>query len=684
MGSKDKKSQGLKKQDRGSPGRSRRKKGGKSASPDHPPDRAKAASETAPKPPNTLMIFMLILFFSAILGMLSVLQFRESPFFELPIIDEEAYVSWGEEISSGDVAGDAIFYQDPLYPYFLGLLFSLFGKSYLMVRMVQVILGTASVAVVFWIGRKLLGDKPALLAAGVMAGYRGLYFFEILLLKATMVTFLSAVSCAIGVAAVEKPRARWRWIMLGASLGLLVLLRGNFLALIPFVFLWAFFYDRKAELSKKLGRAVLYGVGLGMVLAPVTLRNYTVGGELVLTTSQGGANFFIGNNERANGRYVTLPYVRANPKWESMDFKAEAEKRAGRELSPSEVSSFWFKESFKWINAHPDKWFRLQLHKARLMIHQHEVPDNHSFYLTRNLFVSVLWLPFLGFGLLWGPALVGMWALARKDPRATYPALFAVLYTASIIPFFIVARYRVAVVPAMAVFSAASIFWAYERWRSQDMAPLSAAGVLVFISLIIGFGPTTESRAPMGVEYYLLGNAYLKTDRPGESIQWYDKALEAQPDHKDAAKNRTEALRRTSTDELSLLMAEVAKEETGAADLVEIAKRLEQLGQMAMAVGVYEKVVKKDPEFFTPYARLGFLYATRPEIQNPEKAIFFLKKGLEIKPDSLDTINALGNVYFLSGDTVEARRSWETILFKDPGHSGAKQNLEMLEEGPKR
>ena len=43
-----------------------------------------------------------------------------------------------------------------------------------------------------------------------------------------------------------------------------------------------------------------------LVLAPVALRNRAAGGELVLTTSQAGANFYIGNHPGADGRYQPL------------------------------------------------------------------------------------------------------------------------------------------------------------------------------------------------------------------------------------------------------------------------------------------------------------------------------------------------------------------------------------------
>lgn len=646
-------------------------------------DRAAPPPEREPikwEPRHTWIVLGMILAASFIVGMAAVLQFRDSPFFNLPIIDEEAYVSWGREIASGSFWGETIFYQDPLYPYFLGVLFSIFGEGLFMVRLAQVALGTASIALVFWTGRRILGDRPALLCAGIMACYRGMYFFEILLLKATMVIFFSALSCSLGVWASERPKGVARFLAVGLSLGLLTLLRGNFQAILPLMVVWALFVFRDGW-GERIRRAALLCAGILLVIVPVSLRNYAVGGELVLTTSQGGANFYIGNNERANGRYVTLPFVRANPKWESSDFQKEAEKRTGRELSPSEVSGFWFGEAFKWIGSNPGKAARLLVHKARLMVHQHEIPDNHSFYLTRDQFVPVLWIPLLGFGLLWGPALIGMWLMARRDPRSWYPAMFAVLYAGSIIPFFIVARYRLAVVPSMALFAAGFITWAADKWSTKDYRALAPAGAAIVASLLIGFIPTSVSRAPMGLEYYLLGNGYLKTDQPAKAIPWYDRAMETLPNNKDIVNNRAEAMRRLNTDEIEELLSRAGSRGIGGEELLEIGKRLEQLGQFKNAVQVYEAAAR-EPGTFLAHARLGYLYSTQPEVKDTERALFHLAKALEIRPGSLDTMNALGNVNFLAGNTVEARHWWEEIIKIDPEHRAAQQNLETLESNP--
>jgi len=627
---------------------------------------------------STPIILGLILTFSSILGVVCIIQFRNSPFFQLPIIDEESYVEWGKKIAEGEILGNTIFYQDPLYPYFLGLVFSAAGTNFLLVRLLQVLLGTLSVAVVFWMGKKLLGEKPALAAAGIMALYHGLYYFELQFLKEILVILFSAVSCALGVAAADKPSSPRRWIGLGLSLGLLTLLRGNFQAILPFLVIWAFIYAWEDPWRERLLRAAAVSLGLALVIAPVTVRNHAVGGEWVLTTSQGGANFYIGNNPLADGSYAKFSFVRPNPQWEGADFRGEAEKRAGRPLTPSEVSRFWYREAFAWIRANPGQAGRLWLHKARLMIHQFEIPDNHSLYVIRQLFVPALWLAIWGFGSLWGPGLIGLWVMARRNPRAWYPALFALLYALSMIPFFIVDRYRVAVVPALAVFTAGFGVWIIQQWKQSRRGRLALAASGLALSFAIGFWPTRESQNPPGYDYCILADAYFNTGHFEEALTWYNRSIPllSQPDI--VIQKRAEAIRAIFGGDISAILQEAQRPNTTSARLADLGQQAEKLGEPNLAAVLYEWAAFKDTNNFSAPARLGLLYCNSPQMKNFAKGISSLRKALAINPHDLETMDALGNCYFQVGDTLSARAQWETILKVQPAHLAANRNLKLL------
>ena len=62
----------------------------------------------------------------------------------------------------------------------------------------------------------------------------------------------------------------------------------------------------------------------------VGIRNLAVGGEFKLTTSQFGANFFIGNNPSADGTYNSVRNQIGAPQFEGSDALRLAEKALRR------------------------------------------------------------------------------------------------------------------------------------------------------------------------------------------------------------------------------------------------------------------------------------------------------------------------------------------------------------------
>jgi len=92
---------------------------------------------------------------------------------------------------------------------------------------------------------------------------------------------------------------------------------------------WILLQFRQATLSARLVYVGLFVAGVGMALVPVGVRNQVVGGEFFLTTAQVGPNFFIGNNDRANGLYAPLRWARGDALREREDATQLAEAALG-------------------------------------------------------------------------------------------------------------------------------------------------------------------------------------------------------------------------------------------------------------------------------------------------------------------------------------------------------------------
>jgi hypothetical protein len=110
---------------------------------------------------TALALFVLAL----LLRLAHVWQIRSAPFFTLMMGDSRAYDEWARRIAAGDWIGRDVFYQAPLYPYFLAVLYNTVGRDPLTVRIVQAAIGSASCALVF-------SRRPAFLLAPRWSGRR--------------------------------------------------------------------------------------------------------------------------------------------------------------------------------------------------------------------------------------------------------------------------------------------------------------------------------------------------------------------------------------------------------------------------------------------------------------------------------------------------------------------------------
>src|SRR5213593_1529761 len=105
------------------------------------------------------------------LRIIHIWQMRNAPFFTLLMGDARGYDEWAQRIVGGDWIGRDVFYQAPLYPYFLALIYSFSGHSPILVRLVQAVMGSCSCVLVAAAARRLFSMRAGLLAGVMLAIY---------------------------------------------------------------------------------------------------------------------------------------------------------------------------------------------------------------------------------------------------------------------------------------------------------------------------------------------------------------------------------------------------------------------------------------------------------------------------------------------------------------------------------
>ncbi|MFO0583150.1 MAG: glycosyltransferase family 39 protein [Anaeromyxobacter sp.] len=171
--------------------------------------------------------------------------------------------------------GGATFYQEPAYPYLVGLTYAIAGPHVWAVFAWQLLLGVAGVLLAAALARRLFSESAGLAAGllAVLAPFPLLY--ELTLLRDGPAAILTLALALAMHEAAARGGAR-RWFGLGLAFGAAALLKTSFLAFPVLMGLWRLATTR-AALAGRVRAAALVGGGILLGLAPVVLRNLAVG-----------------------------------------------------------------------------------------------------------------------------------------------------------------------------------------------------------------------------------------------------------------------------------------------------------------------------------------------------------------------------------------------------------------------
>src|SRR5437867_3715129 len=280
--------------------------------------RDSSAGLHSPPPPRRqdrfLPVAAGIFLVSLTIRLVHLFQIRRAPFFALLMGDAQSYHAWAQQLAAGDWVGSGVFYQAPLYPYFLGLVYTLLGEAPMTVRLCQAVIGSLACVWLAFAAWRLFSRRAGIAAGLMLAFYAPAIFFDGLIQKSVLDASLLCLALALLsdlVVHAARPRS-WLWV--GVTLGCLTLSRENAVVFAAALLVWLLWWPRHLATNRLVPAAWLLA-GLAIVLLPVAVRNKVVGGEFHLTTSQFGPNFYIGNNATASGTYQPLRPGHGDPRY---------------------------------------------------------------------------------------------------------------------------------------------------------------------------------------------------------------------------------------------------------------------------------------------------------------------------------------------------------------------------------
>jgi len=579
--------------------------------------------------------------------LIHVWQLQASPFFSVLLGDSRAYDEWAQRIAAGDWLGREVFYQAPLYPYFLGALYAVFGRDLLLVRLVQAALGSAACVFLALAAARLFSARVGFVSGLILALYAPAIFFDALIQKSVLDVFLVCLALWIISGILDAPKRSSLWLALGVTLGTLTLSRENALLLVVVMLAWA--------LSKRvaLPNVAAFAIGLGLVLMPVAARNQHASGGFVLTTSQFGPNFYMGNNPNATGTYMALREGRGDPRFERADATELAEAALGRRLSATDVSDYWRDLAFGYIASDPIEWMQLTGRKLLLLVSATEMVD------TESQASHAEWSPILRvagyfghFG-VWLPlAVVGLAATWSARSRLWLVYALAVGYAASVVMFFVVARYRYPLVPFVVLFAAAGIC-ALPRYvgvrkssstaqRRDPLPHVAVVAIAVIMIVVVSRWPVLASDTMQAITETNLGATLQEQGRIDEAIVRYRRAIEIRPDYAPAHNNLGAGLRKQGRLDEAVASYRRALElfPEDAGTHYNVATALVEQRHSAEAVSHFEKAFGSIRPSAAAHNNFGVALVAAGRF---DEAVGHFRKALELEPDARATLRNLGD-----------------------------------------
>ncbi len=544
------------------------------------------------------------------------ISYHDSPQYSVPVVDAEEYHNMAADLSQGNLPAQFAF-RPPLYPVLLGLVYMLFGKGFLLPRLIQIIMGTLSCVLIQKIGTKLFG-KGLGFAAGVLASLCGLMiYFDLELLPTSIVVLFNLLFIFSMMQTNRKPKsAFWAGLWLAAS----TLTRPVALTFFPFAALWLWFYLRNIN---KLTQFLIGG------LPPLVLSlilHLAIGAGPVLVSAQGGVNFYIGNHPQSDGMTAHLPGKSTGWNWDQI--KAKAELDNGQSLTPSQIDRYYWGEGIEQIKAEPIRVIKATWRKARLFWNRVEISSNRDLYYHSKSFPMVGSLMWIGFPLILPLAMTGMFVSIRNK-NVQLLALYITISYMTVIPFFVNARFRHPLTPILIVLTLGCIKFVVSIMRREADRKLIYRGVIG-----MGFGTILLFSADSGIDtkrndYGLFtdGTLYERMGKTETAKEYYLEALKINP-------------RSTF---VNFRLAEMARED----------------GKLELAVKHYRSEVENQPGYAKAWNNLG---VTLMELGETDRALECYQHAIELRPDLSETANNIAKIWGLRAVQAAEDNLWDKAL----------------------
>lgn len=623
---------------------------------------------------------------------------RALPLFEHPYegLDAELYINLARVVAAGDLFPPGLLHAAPVYAHFLGALFRVAGDGLLLPRIVQAVLGSITVLILWRTGREIAGARAGAVAGIVAALYSPFILSEGTLQSAALVPFLTSFLILMLI----RARSSGRWALAAGFLfAATVLNRPDTLLLLAPVPVWLLLAGE--------GRrpAALFLAAALVILVPYSMRSSERAGGFTPVSAHGGIHFYIGNHEGADGTLSPVEGVRPTPEGFARDTHALAIKESGRTLTAAQVSSHWFARGLDWIRSDPVAWMRLLARKTLLFWNDYEIPNNEDLYFLRR-FSLPLNLPVPLFGLVAPFAIFGiLFGRFSKGSRSLLTIVTIVCFLSALL-FFVTGRYRLPAAPPLILLASGGIMAALSAARKRQAMFLLLIPLFVFCNLPVRRFDFAAPECRLGSSYIQRGDwaeaeaafsraetihsgfaeakrglarVYRETERSEQAIRIYGELAALDRESRTARNDMATLLAREGrTDEAIRILEELLSEERmDVVVLGNLAACRIDTDEDSLATALLEEALAIDPEYAGALLNLALIHARHGRY--PE-ALELFGRHLAIEPFSERALYNAGITHAMTGDLRGALRLWERLEILDPSYPRLQEQIGRARE----
>jgi len=307
------------------------------------------------------------------------------------------------------------FFRAPLYSYILAVIL-LIKDSILFIAVIQGLFAFLTLIITYRTSCLLFDRLSAIMTLVILMLYGGYFFWIVVPHSTVFETFLATFALYWCIRLKKFPNV-YNGILTGLTGSLLCLIRPNFIVIVPVMIIVLFLEQYFKSNSKRKTLYINYSLCVLvfiLLMLPVLIWNNINSDKIILTPCTNGEDGYKNSN--------------------SYDSEVFGYIYAEKELMPVTSLNFW----------------KHQIRKSLAFPKSFEYPQNVNYYLFKE-YSWILPFLFVNFGLVISVFLASLYYNINKLKNLWPVYWFVFSYALTLIIFHIIGRYRIPIVPAMAV-----------------------------------------------------------------------------------------------------------------------------------------------------------------------------------------------------------------------------------------